>query len=380
MLRRRFFVGATALVAAVFTAMAHADDLVVKIGFAAPLTGSAAGYGKDLEDGVRLALEDAKAKGIKIGGKSVTWQLVPEDDQGDPRVGVQIAQKLVDSGVNVVIGHFNSGVTIPASMMYNAAGLPMIAPASTNPTITARGLENVYAVIATDAQLCGNAGTYAVKVTGAKRIAVMDDRTAFGQGETESFIKAVVAAGGSIVAKEYTTDKAIDFKTQLTNIKGANADLIFFGGMDTQGGLIAKQLKQLDMQTQYVGGGTVDSEFLKIAGDAAEGAMAWQYGVPPDKIAAGRDFAQRFRNRFGIDALSFAPNAYDATWVAIKAMQEAGSAAPADYRPFLKKTDFEGATGRIAFNCDGSLKGGAATLFVVKNGTWVPVVTRTGAN
>ena len=252
-----------------------ADDIDVKVGFAAPLTGANAGYGKDLQNGVQLALDEANAKQIKIGGKTAKFVIQAEDDQADPRVGVQAAQKLVDGGVAVVVGHFNSGTTIPASQVYETAGIPVIDPAATNPTITQRGFANMFTVISSDAQNAGNAGTYAVKVTKAKKIAILDDRTAFGQGEADEFEKAVKAAGGSIVAHEFSDNQTVDFSAQLTALKASGADLIFFGGLDRQAAAVAKRMKQLGMTAQLVGGGGVmDADFLQLSGDAAEGAMA----------------------------------------------------------------------------------------------------------
>jgi len=268
------FVGA---IFAIVPPASYADDLPVKVGFAAPLTGANAGYGKDLENGVRLALEEANAQKIKIGDKVAQFQIVSEDDQADPRIGVQAAQKLVDAGVSAVVGHFNSGTTIPASQVYEQAGIPVIDPAATNPIITGRGFANTFMVISTDAQNAGNAGVYAVEVTKAKRIAIIDDRTAFGQGEADEFEKAVKAHGGNIVTREYTDNKAVDFSTQITKIKSTNADLIFFGGLDTQAAGFAKRMKQLGMNAQLVGGGGVmDQDFIKLAGDSAEGLRSRQ--------------------------------------------------------------------------------------------------------
>src|SRR5579863_392428 len=356
---------------------AYAQDAAIKIGYAAPLTGANAGYGKDLQDGVQLALEDAKAQKIVINGKAPSFELVAEDDQADPRAGVQAAQKLVDQNVAVVVGHFNSGTTLPASPIYDKAGIPMIDPAATNPTISGRGLANVFMVISNDAQNAGNAGAYAVDITKAKRIAIIDDRTAFGQGEADEFEKSVKAHGGTIVAREYTNNQAVDFSTQLTKIKSTNADLIFFGGLDTQAAGVVKKMKELGMTAQFLGGGGVkDAEFIKLAGDAASGAMAWEYGRPLDDLPQGKTFAERFKKRFGVDVLSYAPFGYDAAWAAIKAMQAANSTSPDAYRPYLKKIDFEGITGRISFNADGSLKSGLSTLYQVKNGQWVTIVTK----
>ncbi|PTB18553.1 branched chain amino acid ABC transporter substrate-binding protein [Trinickia symbiotica] len=364
----------TLLAAVPLTASA---DVTVKIGFAAPLTGPNANYGADLKNGVQMALDDAKAQGIKINGQTVDFQLVSEDDQADPRTGTQVAQKLVDEGVNVVIGHFNSGTTIPASVIYEKAGIPDIDPAATNPTISGRGFKNMFMVISNDAQNAGTAGTYAVEVTKAKRIAIIDDRTAFGQGEADEFAKAVKKAGGNIVGREYTTNSATDFKTQLTSLKGKNPDLIFVGALNPQAAGIMKQMRQLGMKAQYVGGGGVkDIDFIKLAGDDAENAEAWEYGRPLDSTPVGKTFADNFKKKFGVDVLSYAPFGYDATWTAIKAMQAANSAKPDDYRAKLKDISFDGITGHIAFNPDGSLKGASSTMYQVKNGQWVTVVTK----
>jgi len=356
-----------------------ADDLPVKIGFAAPLTGANAGYGKDLENGVRLAIDEANAKKIKIGDKVAHFELVSQDDQADPRVGVQAAQKLVDSGVAVVVGHFNSGTTIPASQVYEQAGIPMLDPAATNPIITGRGFANAFMVISTDAQNAGNAGAYAVDVTKARRIAIIDDRTAFGQGEADEFEKAVKAHGGTIVARDYTDNHAVDFSTQITKFKGVNADLVFFGGLDSQAAGFARRMKQLGLSAQLVGGGGVmDEDFIKLAGDAADGAMAWEYGRPLAQLPGGKDFSAKFKKQFGVDILSYAPFGYDGAWVAIKAMQKAKSDSPDVYRPVLKAIDYDGVTGKISFDSTGALKSGASTLYQVKNGAWVPVVTKSG--
>jgi branched-chain amino acid transport system substrate-binding protein len=361
-------------------AASFADDQPVKIGFAAPMTGANAAYGKDLENGVRLAIEEANAQKIKIGDKVAQFQLVSEDDQADPRIGVQAAQKLVDSGVSGIVGHFNSGTTIPASQIYEAAGIPVVDPAATNPIITGRGFANTFMVISTDAQNAGNAGVYAVEVTKAKRIAIIDDRTAFGQGEADEFEKAVKAHGGNIVTREYTDNKAVDFSTQITKIKSTNADLVFFGGLDAQAAGFAKRMKQLGLNAQLVGGGGVmDEDFIKLAGDAAEGAMAWEYGRPLAQLPGGKDFSAKFKKRFGVDILSYAPFGYDGAWAVIKAMQQAKSSSPAVYRPVLKSIDFEGVTGKISFDSTGALKSGASTLYQVKNGAWVPIVTKTGS-
>ncbi|WP_143286704.1 branched-chain amino acid ABC transporter substrate-binding protein [Burkholderia ubonensis] len=349
---------------------------VVRIGVSSPLTGISASNGKDLENGVRLAVEEANAQHIKLGGQDVRFELDSVDDQGDPRIGVQVAQKLVDDGVAAVVGYYNSGVALPSAPIFAKAGIPLIDPAATNPAITRQGLKTVFRIIATDAQNSGVAGTYAVNVTKAQRIAVMDDRTAFGQGAVEEFKKAVAAAGGKIVAAEFTNDKAVEFNAQLTNIKAANADLLYFGGLDNQAALITKRMRQLGMRVQFVGsGGIADSIFINVAGSAAEGAMAWEYGRPIDSLPQGKVFARKFKNRFGVDMLTYSPFAYDCVGVVVHAMQQANSAKPAEYLPALRATRYEGITGKIAFDANGDLEHPTSTLYQVKGGRWVPVTT-----
>ena len=351
-------------------------QLVVKVGVSSHLTGINAANGKDIENGVRLAVEEANAQRIKLDGREVRFELDSVDDQSDPRIGVQVAQKLVDDGVAVVVGYYNSGVALPSALILARAGIPVIHPAATNPAITRQGLKTVFRIIATDAQNSGTAGKYAVNVMKGQRIAVMDDRTAFGQGAVDEFRKAVTSAGGKIVIAEYTNDKVVEFSAQLTNIRAANADLLFFGGLDNQAALITKRMRELGMRTQFVGsGGIADSIFLNVAGAAAEGAMAWEYGRPVETLPQGKAFTQKFRKRFGTDCLIYAPFAYDATWVAINAIRQANSATSAEVVSALRATQYEGITGKIAFDPNGDLKNPMSTLYQVRGGRWVSVTT-----
>jgi len=364
-------------VVGLFTAGSAAAQEVIKIGQASPLTGGNAPYGKDLENAVNMAIDEANAQGIKIGGKPVKFEIDAVDDQADPRTGVTVAQQLVDDKVDVVIGHFNSGTTLPASKIYSAAGIPMITPAATNPAITQSGSKTIFSIIATDAQNAGNAGKYAVTVSKAKRIAVIDDRTAFGQGEADEFEKAVKAAKGTLVAHEYTDSKAVDFSAQLTHIKSLDADMVFFAGLNPQAALVAKKMKQLGMKAQLVGGGGVmEPTFLSLAGDAAEGTMAWEYGQPLSSLPKGADFAAKYKAKFGTEMLSYAPFGYDATWAAIKAMEAAKSTKPSAYVPMLRYRVVEGITGKIRFSATGALLNPATTLYVVKGGQWTVVTVK----
>ncbi|MEK6346231.1 MAG: branched-chain amino acid ABC transporter substrate-binding protein [Burkholderia sp.] len=371
--------GLLGVVLSVAALQAQAQDTVVKVGVAGPMSGGNAAYGKDIEAGVKMAVAEANARHPVVNGAAVTFQVISGDDQADPRIGVQVAQQLVDGGAAFVVGHFNSGTTLPASQVYAKAGIPMLTPAATNPAITQAGLTTVYRVVANDAQNAGAAGTYAVTVTKAKRIAVLDDRTAFGQGEAEQFEKAVKAAGGTIIDHQFTNDKAVDFSSQLTHIKSMNADLLYCGVLDAQAAMIVKRMKQLGMKTQFVGGGGVmDADFIKLAGPAADGAMAWEYGHPLESTASGKRFAGDFKQTYGHDMLAYASFAYDATNLVIAAIEKAGSTDPKVFNAAIKSSTFDGSTGTIAFQPDGDLKNAASTLYQVAGTEWKTVVTKAG--
>lgn len=361
-------------------AAGNTDDLMIKIGASAPLTGPQAHIGKDNENGTRMAVDDANAKGITIGGKKVHFELLSEDDQTDPKTATIVAQKLVDAKVNGIIGHLNSGTTIPASRIYSDNGIPQISPSATAVAYTAQGFKTAFRVMANDAQQGKVLGEFATKKLGAKKIAVIDDRTAYGQGIADEFVKSAQANGAQIVTREYTTDKAVDFAAVLTAIKGKQPDLIFFGGMDPQGAPMAKQLRGLGMQTQFMmGDGGYTPKFIDNAGAAAEGTYASLPGVPLDKMPNGRDFATRYEAKFKQPIQLYAPYCYDAVNVMIAAMQKAGSAEPAKYLPELGKVVHDGVTAKISFDDKGDLKGGAVTLYQVKQGKWQAVETMGGA-
>lgn len=345
---------------------------VVKIGHVGPLTGSIGHLGKDNEMGAKLAVEELNAKKTKIGGKEVTFELLSEDDAADPKQGTAAAQKLVDAKVKGVIGHLNSGTTIPASRIYMDAGIPQISPSATNPKYTLQGFKTTFRVVANDGQLGGTLGRYAVKDWKAKNIAVVDDRTAYGQGVADEFEKAAKAAGAKVVGREFTTDKATDFNAILTKLKGAKPDLIFFGGMDAVAGPMLRQMKQLGLNAKFMGGDGICTPMLaELAGDAiGEGTVicAEAGGVTKDKAANMADFKQRFKARWNIDVQLYAPYTYDALMTMVAAMQKAGSADPAKYLPALAKISYDGVTGKVSFDKNGDIKDGALTLYTYKGG------------
>lgn len=354
-------------------------EMVVKIGHIAPLTGQQAHLGKDNENGVRLALEDLAGQNVMIDGKKVKFELLAEDDQADPKTATTVAQKLVDAKVNGIIGHLNSGTSIPASKLYSDAGLVQISPSATAVKYTDQGYKTTFRVMANDAQQGKVLGEYATKQLGAKKIAIIDDKTAYGQGLADVFEATVKAAGAEVVTREYTTDKATDFAAILTKVKSKKPDLLFFGGMDTQGAPMAKQLKTLGIKTKFLGGDGINTaNFITTATADAEGSYASLPGVPLEKMPGGKAFGDKFTAKYGQIQL-YAPYCYDAVMVMVEAMKKANSADPAKYLPELAKLSYTGVTATISFDEKGDLKGGAITMYQVKNGKWEPLETLGGA-
>lgn len=354
-----------------------AQEAVVKIGHVAPMSGPQAHYGKDNENGARMAVEDLNAKGVMINGKKVKLELMAEDDAADPKQGTAVATKLCDAKVNGVVGHLNSGTTIPASKVYNECGLPMVTGAATNPKLTQQGFKNVFRIIANDNALGAGLALHAANNLKLKRVAIIDDRTAYGQGVAEVFKKTAQARGIEIVAEEYTNDKATDFMAILTSIKGKNPDGIFYGGMDTQGGPMLRQMEQLGMNNvKFFGGdGICTVKLAENAGGAKTLAnvICAQGGASIDKMPGGKAWKTRYDAKFPGQFQVYSPYTYDAVGVLVDAMQRAKSSDPKVYGPAIFTADYKGVTSVIQFENDGELKNPAMTLYVYKDGKPVPL-------
>jgi len=354
-------------------------EVVVRLGHAAPMTGPQAHLGKDNENGARLAIEELNAQGMEIGGAKVKFELLAEDDAADPKQGTVVAQKLVDAKVNGVIGHLNSGTTIPASKLYADAGIPQISGSATNPKYTQQGFKTAFRVMANDVQQGKVLGEFAVQ-QGVRTVAIVDDRTAYGQGLADEFRKAAEASGLKVVATEYTNDKATDFKAILTKIKSTKAELVFFGGMDAQGGPMAKQMKELGIKAKFLGGdGVCTPEFMKLGGEASEGNYCSLPGMPLGKLAKGPEFRDKFTKKFGADIQLYAPYVYDAVMVMADSMKRADSVDPAKYLPAIGQTKYDGVTALIEFDAVGDLKGGAISIYQYKGGKLEYVETLGGS-
>jgi branched-chain amino acid transport system substrate-binding protein len=359
-------------------AKAEAPELVVKIAHAGPLTGSIAHQGKDDENGVALAVIQANAQKLVIGGQRVRFVMASEDDQADPKIGTLVAQKLVDAKVAAVIGHLNSGVSIPASDIYDRAGIPMISGAATNPLLTERGMKTVFRTVGRDDQQGPAIALYIAKQMKARKVAIVDDKTAYGEGIAVEVEKSLRAAGVSVVAHERTTDKETDFKSILTRIKAKDADLVFHGGMDATGGPMMKQARELGIKARFaMGDGACDDEIHALSGGAAEGMVCSQAGLPRE--AASPEFIAAFREKFG-EIRQYAPFFYDGAMAAIEAMKQADSTDPAKFAPELFKVSFKGATGTVQFDAKGDRRNAEMTIFVVRDGRITPVaIVKEGA-
>ncbi|RJF99817.1 branched-chain amino acid ABC transporter substrate-binding protein [Noviherbaspirillum saxi] len=348
--------------------MAYAQETVVKIGHSGPLSGAQSFAGKDNENGVRLAIEELNAKPITVGGKKLKFELLSEDDQADPKAGVNVAQKLIDSGVKFVVGPYNSGVAIPASRVYNDAGVIM-ATVGSNPKITEQGYKSLYRINASDSQLGSKMALYAAKELKLKNVAVIDDRTAYGQGVAEEFKKQAKASGMNVLGHEFTNDKASDFTAILTNLKAKKVEAIFLGGYAPQGGPMARQMKQLGVNAKLLGGDTIcAAEMGRLGGDAVgENVLCAQGGAILDKAASGPEFKGKYKKRFNQEPEVYAASFYDGMMMYADAMKKANSVDAAKVNAELQKGSYKGVAGTYAFDEKGNMKQSPVTIFTFKN-------------
>lgn len=352
---------------------AHAQSVQeVTIGHVAPMSGPQAHYGKDNANGAKMAIEDLNKQNIVIAGKKIKWELDAEDDAADPKQGTAVAQKLCDANVAGVVGHLNSGTTIPASKIYNDCGIPMVTGAATNPSLTKPGYKTTFRIISNDDALGAGLALYAADALKLKKIAVIDDRTAYGQGIADVFKKQAAANGVQIVDQQFTTDKATDFMAILTSIKAKAPDGIFFGGMDAQGGPMLRQMEQLGLtNVKFFGGdGICTAELARLSGGAKtlNNTICAEGGASLAKMPGGTAWKARYDAEFPGQFQIYSPYTYDATMLLADAMKRANSWDPKVYLPVLAKSDYNGVTAHIAFEPTGEIKNPAMTLYQYKDG------------
>lgn len=344
-------------------------DQIVKIGHFAPLTGMSAHVGKDDENGARLAIEEINAKQLVIGGQTVRLELDAQDDAADPKTGTVVAQKLVDDGVVAVIGSDMSSTSIPAAKIFSDAGIVQISPGATNPDYTLLGYKTAFRVVGTDAQQGPALANYAVKVLKVRTVAIVDDSTAYGQGLASQFEKGAKAQGATVLSHDATNDKAVDFRSILTRIKGEHPDVIMYGGEDATGGPFAKQAAQLGIHARILAGDGVCTESLAdLAGTATDNVVCSEAGMALSKMPGGAAFVEKYKARFAQPIQIYAPYSYDSVYIIVDAMKRANSTSPAKILAAMPSTRFKGVIGETTFDSKGDLQQGVISLFYYRKG------------
>jgi len=341
---------------------------VVKIALACPLTGDIAAMGQGMKNAAEMAIEEANK-----ASKDIIFELVAFDDRADPKDAVNVAAQIVSNkDIYGVVGHLNSGCSIPASSVYNRHNLVMISPASTNPKLTLQGFKNVFRLCTTDDVQGGLAADFIYK-KGIKGVAVIHDKTPYGQGLAEEFKKRFETLGGRVLSFEGISLGDRDFKALLIKIKSLNPEILYFGGMYQEGGLISKQAKEIGLNIPLFGGdGIYTDEYIKIAGtSSAEGDMATMIGLPPNKLPKAGDFIKKYKSKFpNVDMQPYDPYTYDTTNIIIEAVKNAGRDR-AKIIAYIKNIKYNGIIGETSFDEKGDTLNKEITFYCVKGGRWV---------
>ena len=360
---------AAATVVALSCGIAHADQ-EVKIGFASPMTGAEANWGKDNENSAKMAIEELNKKGLVAGGQKLHFSLQSEDDAGDPRQGTVVAQRLVDSKIVAMVGHFTSGVTIPASRVYHEANVPQFSVA-VNSAYTNQGFNNVFRLSAVDTKVGPALAEFTKKQLGAKTVALIDDRTAYSQGLVDQFEAAAKKLGLKVVRREYTDQKSTDMLPILTSLRASKPDAIFVGLADAQAATFARQYKQLGLKSKIIGGDMFQTDqFLKLAENNGEGFMSGVAGGVLAQRAEGRTFLQKYKAKYNAEPLAYGPQHYDAVMMIGEAIKKSGSTDANKLIAALRNVQYKGAVTDYAFDAKGDLKAAPITIYEVKAGQW----------
>jgi len=364
-----------------------ATGTVVKIGIGAPLTAGSVAQGQGIERGVRLALKQA-SESPEAKELGITFEGVAGDDQGDPKTGVTVANQFAsDPTLLGVVGHLNSGVTIPASKIYNDSKIPMISPAATNPALTTQGFNNIFRTCTIDS-VQGPTGADAAtgEKVAAKTAAVVDDSTPYGEGLAAEFAKKFAANGGTVLLTEKTSDKDSDFNALSTKIKAAGPDIVYYGGTYNAGALLSKQMSGAGVEAILMGGdGLYDPEYIKLGGSETEGDLCTTVGAPLDQLPNSQAFADAYAAEYPSNEIgAYDAYSYDAANVLIQAILKIAKEQGADklQSPAARDaviaavaaTDMDGVTGKVAFDANGDTTNKAITVYRVENGAWVPFI------
>ena len=352
--------------AALFASASYADDLIVRIGHVAPTSGQLKHLGKDNENGAQLAIEDLNRRNLMIAGKRARFELISKDDEASPEKAKIVARELVAAKVAGVVGHLNSGTSIPAAAIYAQANIPQISPSATNPRLTSLGYKTVFRTIANDSYSGMGLAAWAMQQPIEPIFFVVDDRTAYGAGVADTFVAQLKAYDGVVVNRGYTDNRASKFDAIIEMMKGSTAKWVFYGGMDQQAGLLLKQMRAANINLRMLGSdGICTNEIAKVNdgnlqyGDVVctePGAIEREFG------ADYKEFKQRFTQRFGIPVQLYAPYTYDCVNILAEAMVAADSIDPAVYLPKLAATKHHGKIGQIRFDTNGDIVSGYLTF------------------
>ena len=339
------------LAAVTSLALATAASAQIKIGVAGPMTGPNAAFGAQLKNGAEMAAADINAKG-GINGQKI--ELVIGDDQSDPKQGVSVANKFVGDGIKFVVGHFNSGVTMPASTVYAENGILMITPSATNPQITERGLWNVFRTCGRDDQQGEVAGKHIAEHFKGKKIAIVHDKTTYGKGLADETKKTMNALGVQEVLYEGVNTGEKDFSALVTKIKAAGADLVYWGGLHTEGGLIVRQMRGQGVNAPLMGGdGITTDEFATVGGPGVEGTLM-TFPPDPQKRPEAAEVVKKFLEK------SFKPESYTLySYAALQIVADAANAVKANdakkAAEHIKGKTFKTVIGDIGYNTKGDI-------------------------
>jgi branched-chain amino acid transport system substrate-binding protein len=346
----------------------HQDDKVIRIGAAGPMTGDQSKMGIDLRNGVELAVAEWNEKGALLGKKIL---VVPGDDQADPKQAVSIANKFINQKVNAVVGHWNSNCSINASTYYNAANIVSISPASTNPRLTQQGYKTVFRVCGTDDQQGGVAAEFVLKTVKPKRVAVLHDKTTYGQGLADYFKKAVETQV-PVVFYDGIQTRDPDYKAVLTSMKQKNPDVYFFGGVYPEAGRLVRQAKEVGLNIPMItGDGVYDPTFIAIAGKSAEGTYV-TFGKDPSGLPTSKTFNEKYTAKYGAPG-PYSIYAYDAANIILAAIQQTGTTDGLKLAEYISRNTFKGAFGDISFDKNGDVTKAPYVVWQVRDGKFVQV-------
>ncbi len=344
------------------------DANVIRIGAAGPMTGDQSKMGVDLRNGAELAVMEWNEKGGVLGKKI---ELLAGDDQADPKQAVSVANKFINQKAVAVVGHWNSSCSIPASKFYNDANVVMISPATTNPQLTQQGFTRVFRVCGTDDQQGRIAADFVLTKIRPKRVAIIHDKTAYGQGLADYFKKAL-GNNTNIVYYGGIIQRDPDYKAVLTTIKENKPEIYFFGGVYPEAGRLVRQAKEVGLNAPMVtGDGVFDPTFISIAGKAAEGTFV-TFGKEPAGLATAKSFMEKYKAKYG-DPGPYSIYAYDAANIILTAIAQTGTTDGAKTAEYISRTTFHGAFGDISFQKNGDVAQAPYVMWQVRDGKFVEV-------